>query len=286
MQIKPWTYHFLGTTTFILGSKKNAGKTTFMNLALDQIRKFEAPAFATIGVDGEGNDLIDGKAKPYITTCPGDHLLTTRPLLDKSNGLFELLKVFPYKTVLGQLVVAKTIRGGSVELIGPENNAQLSEIIDFIKSELKCRTIVIDGAANRLTPVSAIDGAGFFYVQYIDQKNIKMAQDNLKLLSLAASYPESKTTDTDYKMHGALTKQKLASIPDGCKSISINNLTSIFLPYNQLKELSKKVQIRVENNYKLKAVVVVSKDLDEQDVKTIYGQGNTKIELINNPYVH
>ncbi|MCU4175674.1 hypothetical protein [Carboxylicivirga sp. N1Y90] len=259
-----------------------------MNVALNQIRKVEAPAFATIGVDGEGNDLIDGRAKPLITTLPGDYLVTTRPLLDKSNGLFELLKVFPYKTVLGQLVVAKTLRGGTIELVGPENNAQLSDIIDFLKNEIKCQTIVIDGAANRLTPVSAISEAGFFYVQYVDKRNMNKALENLKLLCLSASFPiyDKSQKETPYKIDGALTANKISTIPDKTKTISINNLTSVFLPFKQLKALSQKHNILAENNCKLNAFVLVTKDVEKLTFRKLYEQCNLNIELIDNPYGH
>lgn len=288
MQIKPWTYRFIGATTFILGSKKNAGKTTFMNLALNQIRQIEAPAFTTIGVDGEGNDLIDGRAKPLIKTLPGDFLVTTRPLLEKSNGHFELLKVFPYKTVLGQLIVARTLRAGNIELVGPENNDQLSSIIHFLKNEIKCKTIVIDGAANRLTPVSAISGAGFFYIQYIDKRNLNKALDNLKLLALSASFPEKKIGESKklFRVEGALTQLKLSTLPVDINTILINNLTSVFLPYKTLSELNKNRKIVVENKCKLNAFVVILKDLNTETFIQKYTQSNINTELITNPYVH
>ena len=56
---------FRDRTTFILGSDKNVGKTTFLNLALSRLRTAGCrPAYLTIGVDGEKFDLISGARKP------------------------------------------------------------------------------------------------------------------------------------------------------------------------------------------------------------------------------
>ena len=52
------TDQLINKTTFLVGNKKNAGKTTFLNYVLKQIREVVHPAFFTIGIDGEENDLI------------------------------------------------------------------------------------------------------------------------------------------------------------------------------------------------------------------------------------
>jgi len=48
-------------TTFILGSDKHAGKTTFLKYALARLRAAGCQvAYMTIGVDGEGRDSLSG----------------------------------------------------------------------------------------------------------------------------------------------------------------------------------------------------------------------------------
>ncbi|MBS2212768.1 hypothetical protein KEM09_15215 [Carboxylicivirga mesophila] len=280
------TYRFINNTSFVMGNRKNAGKTTFMNWALNQIRKVEAPAFATIGIDGESHDQIDGRDKPSIKTEPGDVFITSYPMLRKSSGLFKVEKAFQIKTPLGQLVVAKTLRSGTVELVGPEYNEQLKHLIDFIRQELNYRSIIIDGAASRLTPVSAIANSGFYYVVNIDRRNMKKALEQMQLLSVSAGFEMASQDDNAFVIEGALTPGKLSSIPRNCQTVVINDLTAIFLNYEQLQHLQKRVIIKVINRPILKGYVAVLKDIAQEAFSQLYMSKGIRTELILNPYVH
>ncbi len=291
MQQNDWTYQFINATTFILGNKKNAGKTTFMNLVLNKVRKVVSPAFCSTGIDGENSDLIDGRKKPSIVSCTGDYIVSTFPMINKSDGQFQLIKVFPFHTVLGQLVVAKTLRNGKIELVGPENNQQLNEVITFIQQELGLTTIIIDGAASRLTPIASINDTGFFYVLHVDKKGIKKVIETLKLISLTSSFESiSKLNKEQYnralKINGALTFNKLSLISEETEAVIIRNLTSVFLDYKQLYELYEQKQIVVENKYRLKAFVAILNNIDADEFMQIYNQNKIKTELIINPYVN
>ncbi|WP_439184916.1 hypothetical protein [Carboxylicivirga taeanensis] len=280
------TYRFINTTSFVMGNRKNAGKTTFMNWALNQIRKIESPAFATIGIDGESHDQIDGRDKPRIYTVPGDVLITSYPMLHKSSGQFRLEKVFPIKTPLGQLVVATTLRSGSIELVGPEYNEQLKELIDYIKKELKYRSIMIDGAASRLTPVSSINGSGFYYVLNIDRRNLRKALEQMQLLSVASGFKQVATNESALRIEGALTPTKISSLPKSCSTLIINDLTSVFLSFTQLKQLMKQVEVQVLNRLQLKSFVVILKDITQNEFIQLYQDKGIQTELIFNPYEH
>lgn len=279
-------YRFINNTTFVMGNRKNAGKTTFMNWALNQIRKVEAPAFTTIGIDGEKYDQIDGRTKPLIKTEEGDAVVTSYPMLKKSNGQFRIEKAFPIKTPLGQLVAARTQRSGTIELIGPEHNEQLQQVTYFLKNELGYRSIVIDGAASRLTPVSAIDDGGFYYVVNIDRRNLKKAMEQMQLLSFSASLKKAGKGCDDLHLEGALTTAKINILTAEHKNIVIDNLTSIFLTYEQLKKLTNQVQIKVKNSINLKGFVVILKDVSQNEFELMYQGKGIKTELIYNPYVH
>jgi len=290
MQTTEWTYRFLNASTFVLGNRKNAGKTTFMNLALSHIRKVEKPAFCTIGIDGESNDMIDGRAKPIINTQPGDGIVTTYPMLQKSNGQFKIQKVFPYHTVLGQIIIATTIREGSIELVGPENNTQLNTIIKFLNTELHFKTVIIDGAASRITPIGAVNNSNCFYLVNIDRRNLSKSMDNMKMLSMCSEFEQAKDLNSSinqvYKIKGALTPSKVHSIPKEYDTIIVNNPTSIFLTHKQLKELSKKFKIQTINTYQLNGFVVVLKDIEALEFNNLYRKNNINTELIINPYVN
>ncbi|MEA3306513.1 MAG: hypothetical protein U9Q34_01860, partial [Elusimicrobiota bacterium] len=116
-------------TTFIIGSKKNAGKTTFLNYSAARLRKTEPIAYLTIGVDGERTDQVFGTPKPKIFARKNDILLTTDLSLNHSDASFKILNTYPYATVLGKLMLLEVLREGYVELIGPQTNLQLSAIL-------------------------------------------------------------------------------------------------------------------------------------------------------------
>ncbi|MDT8286630.1 MAG: hypothetical protein RQ748_05930, partial [Elusimicrobiales bacterium] len=59
-----------GRTTFIVGSRKNAGKTTFLNYALARRRR--PAACLSVGVESGTADRIFGTPKPRVRLRPGD----------------------------------------------------------------------------------------------------------------------------------------------------------------------------------------------------------------------
>ncbi|WP_430810400.1 MULTISPECIES: hypothetical protein [unclassified Carboxylicivirga] len=279
-------YRFTNTTTFVMGNRKNAGKTTFMNWVLSSIRRLESPAFATIGVDGEQHDQIDGRAKPQVKCEPGDGVVSSYPMLQKSNALFRIEKAFPIKTPLGQLVAATTLRAGTLELVGPEHNDQLPLITGFLKHELGYSSLVIDGAASRLTPVGALSDSGFCYVLNIDRRNLKKALELMQLLAFGAALKTATAGEEVHSIEGALTAARLHTLPSGCKAIEVNNLTSLFLSYAQLQSLTSNTILRVRHPLELRAFVIILKDITEAEFEQLYRSKGINTPLIHNPYVH
>jgi len=279
-------YELLNSTTFVMGNRKNAGKTTFLNWALNQVRKVDQPAFGTIGIDGESNDQIDGRTKPVIHAVKGDAIVTSYPMINKSKGLFSIEKALPINTPLGQLVIAKTIRNGNIELVGPEHNEQLQAVINYLKNELHYQTILIDGAASRLTPVSTINDSGFYYLLNIDRRNIKKALEQMQLLSVCSQFEHIPANKNPYQIEGALTALKLNTIPTGVEAVAINDLTSVFLNFQQLNRLMEHTCVYVKNKLNLKGFVIVLKDVSETDFTSMYKNKNIETPVIFNPYVH
>ena len=128
--------NFINKTVFISGNSKNAGKTTFLNYLLPNIRKVvDSLAYLTIGIDGEHEDMIYGTPKPTIYAEAGDYIVTCDSALAASDCNFEIIEVFPFSNKLGKLILVSALRPGSVELIGPENNSHLNYIINYLKRE-------------------------------------------------------------------------------------------------------------------------------------------------------
>jgi len=147
---------FHKNTTFIVGNDKHAGKTTFLKYSLAKLRDMGyRPAYMSIGVDGEGVDLLDGGAKPMIIVQPGDLVVTSVQCLESSDAAYQILNVFPQGTVLGRMILVNITRSGFVELTGPENNQQLSAILDYVQNETESDPLLVDGSENRLSQGSS-----------------------------------------------------------------------------------------------------------------------------------
>jgi hypothetical protein len=274
-------------TVFITGSEKNAGKTTFLNHALKSLRTETTPAFLTIGIDGETKDIIFGNPKPQIYTEPGDLFVTSDLMIARSGGVFEIREVFPVKTVLGRLVLLKTLRGGFIELVGPEDNEQLSKIISYIKEEEGCQTILIDGAVNRITQVATGIDAGFVFVVKISQQNFKSGLEKIKRLSILEKIPKfnEDTKGLEVWFHkGALTETSIHKIPDNIKTVVVEDFTKIFLSLNQLKDLQNKKELFFRDVFDLLFVVVnLSGMKREEFLESIAGNDITD-KIVFNPY--
>lgn len=281
----------INKTTFLVGNKKNAGKTTFLNYALNHVREVVRPAFLTIGIDGETSDLVFETPKPKVYTEIGDYVITSDTMINKSNALFEIIHVFPYKTVLGRLVLATTLRAGNVELVGSEDNSQLTEILNFLKEKEKIETILVDGAASRTTQVASVKNSQFFYIMVFDQKTFNSDFNKFKTIALTNKFDSIDDVDEIenkqvFEIKGALTESKALEIPNDCKVLKIDDFTKIFLDYNRILDLSEKHQVVFSTKYELASFVIILKDVLKKDFERLMNQHNLKEPVLFNPYEH
>ncbi len=144
---------------FIVGSEKNAGKTVTLNHLRAEMQLSGQIGFGlvTTGWDGEGRDHLTGGEKPRVTAYPNDIVLTAADLLTRSSARFELLWSDSQRGQAGRLVLGRCVRSGEVELVGAPSVAMLAAIITRIHS-LGVRRVLVDGAADRRTPISAFPG--------------------------------------------------------------------------------------------------------------------------------
>ena len=269
--------------TFIVGSAKNAGKTAFLNYALAQLPP-EKTAFLTIGVDGEKTDLVFGNPKPAVLSREGGIFLTTDRLLAASDGGHEILEAYPFKTVLGRLVLARAVRGGFVEIAGPENNAQLALILAQLESDYGVKTALIDGAANRITPVASMDGSCFVYVARIERVNFASSLDGLRLVDALSRVPVvKKPRGNAVVIEGALTPEKLSLTGAQTVHVSVEDCTKIFLGFREWVSASKKYKISFRNDFKHLFSVLVLKDVSRQEVEAVLGREILR-KTVFNPY--
>ena len=228
----------VGKIVFIAGSSKNAGKTTFLNYLLPRMRSISQIAYLTIGIDGERKDQIFGTDKPVIESKAGDVLLTCESLLSLSDGSYEVLQVFPWRTVLGKLMIVRTVRTGLIEIAGPENNLQLEKVVDYIRYNLGIKSIIIDGAVNRITQISSGNSAGFYYVCRVTIENYSSSIEKMRIISFLNKVkvtPELKGLEEIYIHKGAFTKSSFMKIPEKISTIEIEDFTKCFLLFQNYR---------------------------------------------------
>jgi hypothetical protein len=253
-------------TTFIVGSSKNAGKTTFLNVAACELRSRGPVALVSIGVDGEARDLVFGNAKPLVRVCCGDLIATTEGALKASAAKFRLLEVFPMRTVLGRIVLAEAVRSDFVELVGPETNSQLADVILAMEA-VGAKTILIDGAVNRVTQLAASSGgdkcAGLVDVIRLTPATRRSAEERVRFLSLVSSLPQAPSVLPEgfISVDGALTTSRLAKLPRALKGIVVANFSSVFLDLRELSGLDCPLYVR--QIFPIRGVVVNAWDVDE-----------------------
>jgi len=275
---------FHKNTTFVVGNDKHAGKTTFLKYSLAKLRAMGCrPAYMSIGVDGEGCDLLDGVAKPTIIAQPGDLVVTSAQSLEGSDAAYQIINVFPQGTVLGRMALVDITRSGFVELTGPENNQQLSAVLDYVQNETQANALLVDGAVNRLSQVSSNQSAGFVMVMKVTASNLVRAAEQIRLISLLNNLPPCGDADS-MLVTGALTESRLEGIPEDCKSITIMDFTRVFLSYRQMQSLCDKYSVSVKNKFILRYFIVNLFDVDEAEFAKMLDE-NIGQHVVYNPFM-
>lgn len=133
----------------IIGTAKNAGKTTVMNALLETVYNYGLqPAITSIGRDGEKIDVVTETAKPEIFVREGTLVASASKLLEQSGFTRELVLPTGYSTPLGNVYVARALSGGFAQIGGPSMVSQLETLKEKF-FELGADTVLIDGAAGR-----------------------------------------------------------------------------------------------------------------------------------------
>lgn len=153
-------------TLGIAGTAKNTGKTTALNALLSQAEARGLPvAVTSIGYDGEAVDNVTGLPKPRVVVPAGTVVTTARSCLSSGGAgagevpspRWEILAATGITTPLGELLVARAHEGGAVVLAGPNKRHELLEVVECLAA-LRAELVLVDGALNRLAPMSAAGG--------------------------------------------------------------------------------------------------------------------------------
>ncbi len=274
-------------TVFIVGSRKNAGKTTFLNYALNRLRGGGGLGALSVGVDGEACDQVFGNPKPQVRAEKGDLLLCAESALKAADLHYEVLNVYPYRTAIGRPVLLRALRPGRAEISGPENNEQLSEILADMRRH-GAGTVFVDGAVDRITQASATGRAAIVYVARVEPENLDSAACALKLLWSASQVPlcraGEKLPGPITIIDGALTPSRVPGRDVRGGTVVIEDLTRIFLNWQQWTELKARFELRCAARPELAAIVVNLCNVSRQDFERKLGTPALAARLVYNPY--
>ena len=243
-------------------------------------------AFLSIGVDGDSLDLLAGQPRPRVLAHEGDTLLTCQAALARTDGLFEVRQVFPSRTVLGRSVLVRMLRAGFVELVGPEDNRQLGAIIWHLLEQEEIGTILVDGAVNRLTQVSSIPDAGYVYVTKAERRGLEKAVSEVTRVLALDKIPLWRDTlnEVCHRVPGALTENRLASLPEECECILVQDFSKVFLSSRQLARLQGRYRLFFQEVLPLRFCVVNLFDLERDEFLARLADAQTRSRILFNPY--
>jgi len=140
------------TRIAVIGVAKNCGKTTTLNFLLElyaQQSGSEPLAVCSVGIDGEGADLLIGTPKPPVKVVPGVWCVSVESAFDQTDAHVEFVENLGIETPLGGLVIARVLEGGDVILAGVRHRADLLTIRERLAAHGVHRMIV-DGAYGRI----------------------------------------------------------------------------------------------------------------------------------------
>ena len=133
----------------IVGMEKNAGKTTTLNHLIEEAMDEEIVLGVTsTGRDGESTDLVTGSDKPKVYLETGTIVSVPVQLYEGSDAGLEILRMTPYSTALGQLLLCRVAESGYVQIAGPVNTKDHKKLCDEMLA-LGAKLILIDGAIDR-----------------------------------------------------------------------------------------------------------------------------------------
>lgn len=136
-------------TVAVTGMSKNAGKTTVLgHLIREAAASGKRLGLTSIGRDGEPLDLVTGTKKPGIYIPEGSLFATAAGLLPLCDVTREITLATGVDTPLGEVVLARALSDGFVQLAGPSIVEQLVALCGDFRRE-NTGQILIDGALGR-----------------------------------------------------------------------------------------------------------------------------------------
>ncbi|KAF0127617.1 MAG: hypothetical protein FD189_91 [Elusimicrobia bacterium] len=282
-----------GRTTFIVGSRKNAGKTTFLNYVLARRRR--PAACLSVGVESGTADRVFGTPKPRVRLRPGDAAVVPASSLASSDAALEILQVYPAATAIGRPALARARREGTAEITGPATNSGLGGMLRDI-AEAGIDTVLVDGAVDRITQAAARAEAGIVYVTRVEPGTLASAADAASLLAEAAECAaapgwadffcggSAPAISGDHAVRGALTPSRAAEVPRDARRLVLEDLTKVFIGWREWSALRRRLKIVFARRLRLKAIAANLYNVTPRELEARLTPA-ARAKLVYNPYL-
>jgi hypothetical protein len=269
-----------GAVTAVTGFEKGSGKTTFLNLALPYARRQGPAAVFTIGVDGAGKARDGTVRSGEIQVREGDVVMTTETFARLSDARFEVLEAVPGRTALGQLLLGRVRRPGSITLVGTEHFSVLAQLIARVREEGWVQSVLVDGAVNRITQVSALGPVQFAFTVRVDPANLARVAARIRAMAALAALPEG---GAGLALDGPITADTLKTLPIGTQAFSAEDFTKFFLEPDALLKTLERYQVSVRRRFQLLCFAITLRDLDRDRFLATVG-AEAAPSLLFNPF--
>jgi len=138
----------------IVGTCKNAGKTTCLNALLERFgRDGLRIAVTSVGRDGEDIDAVTDRPKPRIHPLKGSLVATSRVSAQRSAARLREVATTPFRTALGPVSIYEVAGPGWVEVAGPVTVSDTVVLMRMLE-RLGAERILVDGAIDRRASAS------------------------------------------------------------------------------------------------------------------------------------
>jgi hypothetical protein len=182
--------------------------------------------------------------------------------------------------------VARAGREGRAVLVGPEGNEQAALAIAMMR-EAGARSVLVDGAMNRITQVSAFPGARFYFVLRVDPASVGRQLRAMRRLAALASLPveaEAGLPAPVARIEGPLTSAVLARVPAGARSVVVEDFTKVFLDWPELSSLMRSRELAARVGSSFGGFVVWLRDMARSDFSRALGDPGLEAMVAFGPY--
>jgi hypothetical protein len=145
----------------IVGLAKNIGKTTTLNWIIEEGQNLQLRlGLASIGVDGEKQDVWDLHQKPTIKIREGMWAASAKAALQDCTARFRIVEEVKPTSPMGPVYLLECIREGEVKLAGTQTMKDIRSVLERFEQQGVSLSIV-DGAYDRLASAQKEIAQGF-----------------------------------------------------------------------------------------------------------------------------